>query len=355
MNQKQIQTIHEKISPIKRNPQYTLLELSPHYLKVSKLNEKLSLCGKFATKDFYCRKDPNHEHLIKRVHNPFHCEIHYCNRPECMVHRFARQKNTFDEIQRFEGLNSLWHFVISFERIPLHDFKKDFSSIRKRQQYIMNKFFEKIKKRGVKLQGVRVFDLEFNENMLVLPHYHFGCIPVGLKKAKEWMKIIQEVRKEIIKNMKIKTPFHFQSFSLKNKEGVLSYLSKRASGLYSWHKSSSVEYIPSEKGKLLRDVKNGKYFSLGDVLTSSEYVKDFYNRAHFVTIGGLPRPNRHGSILTDSIPKICPIHGELERSDLRIDIYFDDTQQKTPPPNKKEIKTYPETRIEIIKIKGKSI
>ena len=181
-----------------------------------------------------------------------------------------------------------------------------------------------------------MFDLSFEKDMKVLPHYHFAAIPVGSNRIRSYMKCMQEVRKTMMKNMKIKTSFHFQSFGLKNKEGVLSYLAKRSAGLYSWKESKNAEYIPSKKGKLLRDIQNKKYFTLHDVLTPEQYIKHFYNRRHFDTMGGLPRP-RHGSILTDNLPSFCPIHGALESKDVRVEILFE--QISHIPPN--FIKSYP--------------
>ena len=303
--------------------------------KVDKLNTKLFLCGRWATKYFY-HKDCGSLMEIRK--SKFFCGIHFCNHPECMVQRFARQCDVFDDISRLNGLRFLWHFSISFPSISLFDFRNNFKELRKRHQYILNKYFEKLRKKGVQIQAVRVADFSFEKDGMVLPHYHFGAIPVGGMRIRGHLILMQSVRKKMIKNMKIKTPFHFESFGLKNKGGVLSYLAKRSAGLYTWKESKNIEYVKSGKGKLLKDIENHKYFTLKDVLSSKQYIKSFYNRSHFVTIGGLPRPVRYGSILMDAIPTHCPKCGLVSPDSVRIEIDFE--MQTAEPPDL--IKSYPE-------------
>jgi len=256
----------------------------------------------------------------------FFCEIRYCSNPGCIVHRFAETINTFKEIKRFDGLGNLWHFAIGFEKIPRKEFYGN--SWRKRQYYVMNKFFEELRKECVNIQSIRVMDFAFEGNM-VYPHYHFGAIPIGAQNRRETLLKIQKVRIRMISRMRIKTPFHFQSFGTKNKEGVLSYLAKRSVGLYSYDQSKKVEYVPTGKGKLLQDIKNKKYFLFSDFLTKEQFLADYYNRPHWVTIGGLPRP--HGSILTDSIPSECPVHGSLTSKDVVVEVIFEDSGVAKPP------------------------
>lgn len=306
---------------------------TPIDFKLQGFERKLNQCGKFANINVFCKKG-GEEHFLEKKRVKLQCEIRFCPKPGCLVHRFARQMETFKKIKRFDGLNNLWHFAISFEKISLYDFKNNFKKIRKRYNAVLNSFFEKLKKEGVIIQSLRVFDYSFEEAGTVLPHYHFGAIPIGAKKRRDVMLLIQKTRIGMISRMRVKTPFHFQSFGVKNKEGVLSYLAKRSAGLYTCDQSSKVKYVPSDKGKLLKDILNGKYYTLSDVLTSKEYLSSFYNRSHFVTIGGLPRPP-HGSILTDAIPFKCPEHGELERHEVRVEVIFDEDLLKPtdPPPN----------------------
>ena len=93
--------------------------------KEENLEYKLSLCGRFATKNFYCKKET--EHLIKTTHLKFYCEIRYCDHPDCLVQRFKRQIETFQDIDRLKSLRKLWHFAIGFEPISELDFKNNFS------------------------------------------------------------------------------------------------------------------------------------------------------------------------------------------------------------------------------------
>lgn len=320
------------------------------------LVNKLSNCGRLARKRFYCKhceRENRSDALLKETKlTEFRCEIHYCNDPKCIIQRVASQYTVFEEMQRLSNVKKLWHFVISFDLIPLHEFKSNFGKIRKRYQYILNKFFEKLKKRGVEIQALRVIDFKFDKNMMVQPHFHFAGLPKGLGRLYSDMKVMQEVRKEMISNQRIKTPFHFQSFQnrdgshLKSKQGVLFYMAKRSAGLYTWKESDSKEYIPSSKGKLERDINNGKYYTLKDVLTPGEYIKGFYNRSHFAVIGGLPRPRPNGSILTEGVPKNCPKHGKLDPKDVRVEIIFDEIDIKPPD----LMKTYSKLHIEVIKI-----
>lgn len=312
--------------------------------KVDNLDYKLSLCGRMATKNFYCKKDLNQVHLLETRHSPFFCGIRYCNCPLCLVHRFKAQLETFEEIKRFDGLRKLWHFVIGFEPVSELEFKKNASKIFKRQQYVLNKYFEKLRKQGVEIQAVRVLDYSFKEEGKVYLHYHFGAIPKSQRSIGLVLSNMQHTRKSMISRMKIQTPFHIQSFGLASKKGVLSYLSIRASGMYKYNMTENVDYLHVQ-GNLRESIEKNKYIFLSQILTKEEYIKSFYNKAHFVCVGGLPRPSHHGSNITDSIPRFCPIHGELERKDVRIEVLFEE-ENPDPPPN---IKKYPELVVRTVR------
>ena len=302
--------------------------------KIENLNYKLSLCGQWARVDHYCKKcelEGLDTSLLKvGEYKRFRCEIHLCGKPECLVQRFASQSKVFDELD-FKGLRNLWHFVVGFELISKDEFQNNMTSIRKRHQAVLNNYFSKLKKKGLNVRGVRVMDFCFKEDGRIYIHYHFGCVPVGQRKIGQYLKIMNDVSVKMISQMKIKTSFVFESFGMKNKAGVLSYLAKRSAGLYSWKESSKVDYIPSKKGKLLKDIKNGKYMTLKDVLSPEQYINHFYNRSHFVTIGGLPRPLRRSCIPMDDVPHFCKIHGELEPKDIRSEMFFKFASIPPPP------------------------
>lgn len=314
--------------------------------KVANLKYKLSLCGRYVTKNFYCKKEEHSGNtLLKTIRSRFSCEIRYCAKPICAIQRFARTVETMKEISRFWGLEKLWHFVIGFEAIPEKEFKQNFSKYNKRFQYILNKYFEKLRKNGLNIEAVRVLDFSFKTEGMVYLHYHFGAVPIGKQNIRSSMILMQKVRKDMIKNMRIKTPFHFEDFGLAKKDGVLSYLSIRASGMYKWDTTENPNY-KIKKSKLKETIKAKKYIFLKNVLTEEEYLNSFYNKPFFVTIGGIPRPLRHGSNITDGIPKECSCCGPLERSDIHIEVIFDPLDEKPPDPRK----PYPELKIEVVKI-----
>lgn len=298
---------------------------------ILRLDSNLNLCGRFVRKNFYCKKDPDHEHLIKSVVSKFFCEIRYCANPECVIQRFRRQLETFEDISRFKGLRKLWHFAIGFEPIPEIEFKKNFSKYNKRFQYVLNRFFEKLRKKGLNIQAVRVLDFSFFKEGFVFLHFHFGAIPLSASKVRSSLILIQEVRSSMINRQKIKTPFHIQSFGLASKKGVLSYLAIRASGMYKYDMTSNVNY-KHVQGNLRASIEKSKYLFLKDVLTKEEYLKSFYNKPFFTTIGGLPRPPPHGSNITDSMPCFCQEHGHLDRKDVRIEVIFESDLEEVPDP-----------------------
>lgn len=321
--------------------------------RLDMLNYKISLCGKIAVRKFYCKKDPLNVHLLKESKGPFHCEMRYCDCPHCLVQRFARQMKTFDDITDFHGLRNLWHFSLGFESIPLREFKKNFTKYKKRYETVLNRFWEKLNNHylldenlkyvedsqgkkipfPIKLRAVRVFDFSFKTRGMVFPHYHFGTHPVGQKRIRTYMVQMHRLRKKMIKDMHIKTPFHFEDFGLHDRKNTLEYLSIRAVGMYKYKHEEHRDFRKKRgKGDLLKSILRGDFLFLKDVLTDEEYIDHFYNRAHFVTVGGLPRPLRHGSNITDGIPTYCPIHGDLERSDVRVDITFQSTYDYPPAP-----------------------
>ena len=322
--------------------------------KTEILKYKLSLCGKYATKNFYCKhceSEGSKNSLLKTTRSKFFCEIRYCDNPECLVQRFARQVETFNDVKRFHGLKKLWHFTIGFKPISELDFKKNFSKYNKRFQYVLNKYFEKLRKQGLKIEAVRVLDFSFVTDGQVYLHFHFGAVPLGQKNIRKSMLLMQKVRKQMISRMKIETPFYFKDFGLASKKGVLSYLSIRASGMYKYNMTENTKYKHIESN-LKSSIENKKYILLKNVLTEEEYLKSFYNKPFYVTVGGLPKPPRHGSNITDTIPSSCSKHGILKRQDIRIEVIFEenDIGEAPPPPPLMTPRQYPDEIFEIVKI-----
>ena len=315
------------------------------------LEYKLSLCGRWASKKFFCKKCENEGRFepLKITHSRLYCEIRYCANPRCLVQRFVRQMLTFEDIKRFEGLRTLWHFVIGFEPISLIEFKQNFSKHKKRFEGVLNKYFERLKKAGLIIPAVRVLDFSFTSENKVFLHYHFGAIPIKGSELRETLKLMQSKRMSMISRQRNKIPFHLESFGYKSLLSVCSYLSIRASGMYKYESTHDFTYT-IQKGSLLEAINKGKYIFLSSVLTKEEYLNSFYGKAHFVTIGGLPRPPRHGSNITDGIPLECPNHGKLERKDIRIEIIYDDLIKIVVPPPNFIIEKFDNSMIEIIRI-----
>ena len=356
----QLQEFHEELDPnYLQNQQYDQINQQYNLKKYGKLTisqreinlrNKLKLCGQWAKVEFRCKKcqASGGDSLLKVIRKQFFCEIRYCSHTECIVERFARQVEDFKSIKRMTGLNKLWHFAIGFPPITREEFQNNFPKIKKRFETVMGRFFKKLRDKGIVIQGIRVMDFAFTEEDKVYVHFHFGAIPIASHLRRKFMFTLKEVEFKMIKNMQIKTPFHFQSFGYKAKTSIFSYLSKRSVGLYKYDEGKNLDFA-SGKGRLSKDIDNGVYFMLKDVLSIEQYVKFFYNSRHYATIGGLP----HGSILTDNslseMPTNCKIHGELERCDIHVEITFD--VEDPPPENSANMpQNYPDLVVETIKI-----
>jgi len=301
--------------------------------KLELLDSKLCQCGKFAIKTFYCKKGEQEHFLSKSKPMPFHCEIRYCGRPDCLVQRFKRQLETFEDIKRLEGLNKLWHFAIGFEPVTELEFKKNFSERKKILEKTMRNYFHKLVKKGVNIDAIRVMDFSFVKEGYVYQHYHFGAIPKKSHDVRKTMLVMQQVRKDMIKRMRNKVPFHLQIFGMASKKAVFSYLAIRASGMYKYEMTKNPKY-KHVQSNLKESIEKEKYLLLNQVLTKEEYLRSFYGKRAFEVVGSLERPPLHGSNITDGCPSSCPIHGELDRCDVRVEIEFVDSPVVlvNPPP-----------------------
>lgn len=290
--------------------------------RVDSMNDRIFHCGKWVREDIYCHVEK--EHLIKSKVKQFRCGIRYCSKSDCLVERFATTLESFKSIPRLHGLKNLWHTTIGFPLVSFEDFKNNYSSIKKRHEIIIGSFIKKCKKRGIDLKGIRANDFSFtkSDQGLLYVHYHFGMIPLQSKFRSQHMTTIKKIESSMNQNMKIKTPFHFQSHGIRNKESMFCYLAKRSIGLYKFDESTNHDWATG-KGRLKKDIENGVYFTLDKILTPEQYVNHFYQRRHYVTFGGIP----HGSILTDNSYNeeavFCKDHGYLDRFDYRKEITFD--------------------------------
>ena len=145
------------------------------------------------------------------------------------------------------------------------------------------------------------------------------------------MKKCQEVRINMIKNQKIKTPFHIQFFKHAKKQTVLSYLAVRSVGLYKY-KGAPVEFNPKKiKINNLKElIETNVFVNLNDFLPPKQYITHFWNRRSYNTFGGVS----YGSIIRDNITHECHIHGQISgRKEVWIE-FVDIIPDKPPDSNR---------------------
>lgn len=336
----QQQNVYDLVNVAKK-PAVEIIQLSD---KVLHLKNQLKNCGKWAKKSVYCKQCENLDQpalvSVEKVQN--YCKIKYCPKPDCFVDRFADLIEEMKSIKEFHGYKTLWHAVIGFEPIPLEEFKNNFSEHRNRFSYVINYYFCKLRKKGINLQGIKVLDLSFVNEDFVYPHYHLALIPVEKIRRGIVMKKCQEVRIELIKNQKIKTPFHFQFLKHSKKQTVLSYLAVRSIGLYKYKGSSEFNPSKIKIGKLKTLIEAGAFTNLNNVISEEQYIKHFWNRRNYSTFGGVS----YGSIIRDNITYKCKVHGIIYgENEVRVKYEFINPDKPPDPPL-----GAPEMPVEVIKI-----
>ena len=144
------------------------------------------------------------------------------------------------------------------------------------------------------------------------------------------MILLNQIKKEMFIHSKKKIPFFFKSYGYKDKAGILAYLSKRSSGIYKHGEGKNLNWN-SGRGRLKRDLIDGKYFGLQNFLSVREYIRHFHNRRHYATVGGLPRGSKPTDNIESEYPDYCPVcKKELHKCDILhcVELNVD------PPPNK---------------------
>lgn len=310
------------------------------------LLENLSFCGREAKVSFYCKEceKSGNEALLKVSKRPFYCEIRYCDNPECKSYLFAQQLAKLQRVKRFLGLKKLGHFVIGFPKIHIDDFRANFSKYKKRYEYVMNTFFKRLKKAGFPIHAYRAMDFSFVDDNHVFPHYHFACLPFPMGKMRAYLSTMQSIRSAMISKQRVSMPFHLQFFKNANRTGIESYIALRGVGLYKHETTDKTDYQIPKRGNLIVNIHKKKYFMLKDVVDEATYLKHFYKKRMFVSVGEVSLP--YGSTSTDNVVLKCSTHGTMEASDrsaVRIERIF--TLQVVPPPPDSEVSTF-----EIIKI-----
>jgi len=310
--------------------------------QLDKFKNKLSLCGNFITTNYYCKQCEavgENESLLavkKEIHT---CGIRYCSKVNCILQRFSDTINSLKSIKRFKGLRTLHHFSIGFPKVSEKDFNENFDKIKKKQEYVLNKLFRKLRSKKIFVNGYKVLDISKGENKgdwdhQYFMHYHFIAIPFSRKDVSAITLSIKEVEKKLNKRKQKETPsFHYQSFGLKDKDCLFAYVSLRAIGCYKKYEGFKPNYNINEEKKLRNSLEQGKFMYLDELITPEQYLRFFFNKRHLSKVGDLP-PFRYSSIIADnSVSLDCIRHGKLPVNDrklIRIEIFID---PNPPPPN----------------------
>ncbi len=313
-------------------------EINPIHKKINDLKRilfNLEDCGSMKKLEFNCKicEGEDLPALLEVIKRQVFCGMRYCFDPYCKNESFARQMDLFRQIfnqKILRGWKNLWHFSIGFKSIKLKDFLINFKKILKRFQYVLNNFWRKLKANGINIMALRVLDFSFETDGMVYVHFHFGAvIPwVGISR-RDFMLKVKGIERKMNRNMKIKTPFRLDSWGVRSKEAIMCYLAKRSIGLYKHGEGKNLNWSDLRKGKLIEDIKAEKYFGLSSFMNVMEYYDNFYNSRHFACVGDLPQTCIPVDSFVNDYPKFCKVHGKLEISDIRVEVFSVDE----PPPD----------------------
>ena len=255
------------------------------------LLSSMEACGKWCKHEIYCRdcEADNQEALLivqKKIHT---CDIRLCSKPYCLSQRYSQTMKAFEEVRRLEGLKKLHHFSIGFDKISKEEFENNFDFHKKRFERVMNTYFKRLRKAGIKLQGFKVLDISFGKNKGVWDknyfiHFHFAMIPFKNCDFKKNLTIMQLVRKLIMDKQRVKIPFHFQSYGLKEKHSLFSYIALRNIGLYKKYETLKFDNVENEND-LIKAIQKDKWITLDKLVTPQQYVHNFFKKRNLSTIG----------------------------------------------------------------------
>jgi len=334
-------------------------QINPSHKRINDLKRilnNLDDCGGMKKLEFNCKKceHDNLPSLLKVIKRRVFCGIRFCFDPYCKNESFARQMDLFRQIFNqtiLKGWRNLWHFSIGFKSIDLKDFLTNWKNILKRYQYVLSNFWRRLKAEGINIKALRVLDFSFEKDGKVYPHFHFGAI-ISIQswsnrnERSKFMLKIKSIERQMNKNMRIKTPFRLDSHGTRKKESIMSYLAKRSIGLYKHGEGKNVNWADNKKGKLIEDIKAGKYFGLKDFMNIIEYYNNFYNSRHFACVGGLPQTCIPVDSFVNDYPTYCPIHKELGISDIRVEVF----DCKPPPPPSFKDENCEKMEIEVVRV-----
>ena len=183
------------------------------YQKLLKTSERLDNCGKFYTVKKTCLNQEcgySEESILKT-----NCFLRFSS---CCYD--IRYKRALSRLNSYKIRSSrLIHLVIGFPT------KENFHrNDKKTEERVMQLFTRELKKFGIFLSGLRIFD--FQETDLEFTHYHYALLP--LKNLS--IHTIQHVRNDVIQ--KTKKQFVVKILGYRERKGLFKYFSKRIAGKY---------------------------------------------------------------------------------------------------------------------------
>ncbi len=298
---------------------------------LSRLRKHLASCGHI--KRVYRCKNCN-EPLYEE--NEASCEVRYCKNPGCIEDRF---KKTIQSLKAATKKKTLLHFTISFKTKQINNLK----TAKKQLERKTNFFFAKLRKGNpvkpgfrktkqnftpILLKAIKVFDLKKTKEGYML-HYHFAVI----SKLHLDFAVMQQVRKQMLKNAKNKWAWHLQfHLNKKRKDGrkaahsVLSYMAKRAIGIY----GKSDKYSDPEKRKIKDIIKDSRIYTIADLMSIEQYAAQLYN-SRFLSGIGL-KILYTCNVLRNLTNKKCPKCGFPLKKGIKIEIYLMEISEMPPPP-----------------------
>jgi len=310
--------------------------------KLDHFKASLSVCGHYVTHNYHCRQceEEGRGNSLLAFKREIHtCGIRFCSKPDCITTRFADTYNAISQVKRFEGLRVLHHFSIGFEKITEEDFKNNFDKIKKQHERVLNSFLTKLRKAEINIQAYRVLDISKGKRQEVWDrkyyiHYHFIALPFKHADSRTNLAKIQFIRKQMLSRQRKRMPFHFQSFGLKKKEALYSYLALRSIGLYKKFEAREKDYNIYEARNLRNSLEEGKFMPLNELVDEEHYLKYFFGRRHLNSVGGLPLI-RYGSNTADNLAFItCKYHGTFFSNDISKvrHEFIIDLKPPDPPP-----------------------
>jgi len=200
----------------------------------------------------------------KAVPIVMYCHSQYCDDSDCITNRkklYRLQIGSFIKSQEESKIkkNTTKHIMLSFKRIPLTDFNRDF--LKKCNKDFHNFLKEwKLMNPNNYLKGVAVLDLAYDKkDNTIFIHYHLGVRPYGGILNRNYLKELNKLGKEY--NLKVV----FKKGKT-NTNALIDYLAKRRAGLFG-HKNK------------------GSNFMFKDIIAAEDFYKIFYKQKRFFSFG----------------------------------------------------------------------